>query len=64
MVNVESFTCNILIVIDIQILQVLIDKSMLDFLQCDKNRFSPLKPMEKINNVATFIFNFTYGKHQ
>ena len=29
MVNIESFTCNTFIVIHIQILQVLIDKSML-----------------------------------
>ena len=52
MVNVESFTCNILIVIDIQIVQGLIDKSMLDFLQCEKNWFSPLKPMVNIDNIA------------
>ena len=37
MVNIESFTCNTFIVIHIQILHGLIDKSMLDFLQCEKN---------------------------
>ena len=39
MVNIESFTCNTFIVIHIQILQGLIDKSMLDFLQCEKKTF-------------------------
>ena len=37
---------------------------MLDFLQCEKNRFSSLKPMVNINNVAIFITFFTYGKNQ
>ena len=64
MVNIKYFTCNTFIVIHIQILQGLIDKSMLDFLQCEKNRFSPLKPMLNINNVAKFITFFTDGKNQ
>ena len=50
-------------VIHIQILQGLIDKSMLD-LQCEKNLFSPLKPMVNINYVAIFITLFTDGKNQ
>ena len=37
---------------------------MLDFLQCEKNGFSPLKPMLNINNVAKFITFFTDGKTQ
>ena len=64
LVNIESFTCNTFIVIHIQILQGLIDKSMLDFLQCEKNLFPPLKPMVNINNVAIFITFFTDGKNQ
>ena len=63
-VNIESFTCNTLIVIDIQILQGLIDKSMLNFLQCEKNLLSLLKPMVSVVNVAIFITCLTYGKSQ
>ena len=37
MVNIESFTCNTFIVIDIQILKGFIGKSILDFLLCEKN---------------------------
>ena len=39
MVDIESFTINTLMVIDIQILQGLIDKSMLDLLQCANTDF-------------------------
>ena len=62
--NIESFTCNAFIVVHIQILQGLIDKSMLDFFHCEKNLVSPLKPMVNINNVAIFITFFTNGKNQ
>ena len=55
MVDTESFTINTLMVIDIQILQGLTDKSMLDLLQCAKHRFSPLKLMINIHNDAIFI---------
>ena len=64
MVNIESFTCNTFTVIDIQILQGLIDTSMLDFLQCEKTDFSPLKPMVNIKNVAILITLFTCCKNQ
>ena len=62
LMNNASFTCNTFIVIHIQILKALIDKSMLDFLQIEKNAISPLKPMVNIKNVAMFIVLFTYGK--
>ena len=55
MVNIESFTRNNLIVIAIKILPDLIDKSMLDFLQSEKNYFLQLKPMVNISYVAIFI---------
>ena len=64
MVNIESFTCNTFRVIYIQILPGLIDKSMLDFLQYEKNIFSPLKPIVNVNNVVIFITFFTDGKNQ
>ena len=48
MMNIESFTCNTFIVIHIQILQGLIDKSMLDFLKCENKLIFPIE---------------TYGKH-
>ena len=61
MVNIESFTRNNFIVIDIQILQVLIDKSMLDFLRCEKRLIFPI---ETFDNVAIFITFFIYSKNQ
>ena len=64
MVNIESFSCNTFIVIHIHILQGLMDKSMLNFLQCEKKGFSPLKPMVNINNGAIFIALYSDGKNQ
>ena len=64
MVNIESYICKTVIVMDILILQDLVDKSMLDFLQSEKYGFSPLKLMVNINNVAIFINFLTYGKNQ
>ena len=40
--NIESFSCNTFIVIHIHILQGLMDKSMLNFLQCEKKGFFPI----------------------
>ena len=63
-VNIESFTCNTFRGIHIQIIQGLTDKSLLDFLQREKNWFSSLKPMVNITNAAIFITFFTDGKNQ
>ena len=47
------FSFNIVIVIDIRILPSVTHISMLNFLQCEKNAFSPLKPI--VNNFITAI---------
>ena len=56
------FSFNIFIVIDIRILPSFTQILKLNFLQCEKNPFSPLKPIVNTFITAIILTFFTNGK--
>ena len=56
------FIFYIFIVIDIRILPSFTQILMLNFLQCEKNPFSPLKPIVSTFITAIILTFFTNGK--
>ena len=56
------FTFDIFIVIDIRILPSFTQILMLNFLQCEKKPFSPLKPIVNIFITVIILTFFTNGK--
>ena len=56
------FSFNIFTVIDIRILPSFTQILMLIFLQCEKNPFSPLKPIVNTFITAIILTFFTNGK--